>query len=199
MLISTDEGTLDKKVVYEWTLKYHYAKRKPPISKAFGWVENGELKAVLSIGKPASNQLCIGVCGREYSSYVYELNRICAKDTMIAPLSQFVALCLKQLPNYILVSYADTAMSHVGYIYQATNWIYTGATRARTDIKSEGHSRHYDKQQDYKVGRVARSSKHRYINFTGDKRFKKLVAKSLKYKQEPYPKGDNKKYEINWE
>ena len=28
-----------------------------------------------------------------------------------------------------MVSYADSGMNHCGYIYQATNWIYTGATK----------------------------------------------------------------------
>ena len=41
-------------------------------------------------------------------------------------LSYFVSRCLKKLNKLILVSYADRAMKHTGYIYQATNWIYQG-------------------------------------------------------------------------
>lgn len=198
-MISTTEGTLDKAIVKEWCKKFHYAKRVPSISFAFGWEnEEGELQAVLAIGKPASNALCIGVCGVENSQYVYELQRICAKPELEIPLSQFVGEVLRSLGNFVLVSYADTAMNHTGVIYQATNWLYTGATRPRTDIATKGHSRHYEKAESY-TERVPRSSKHRYVIFTGDKKFKKTARKALKYKVVDYPKGEIRHYEINWE
>ena len=93
------------------------------------------------------------------------------------------------LNNLILVSYADTKMNHNGYIYQATNWIYTGKTKERTDIGTgNNHSRHYDKNLDYSVNRKFRSSKHRYIYLIGNK---KKWLKELKYKIEAYPKGVN--------
>ena len=100
--------------------------------------------------------------------------------------------------NIILVSYADTSMNHNGYIYQATNWIYTGASKERTDLGFEdgSHSRHYDKNIDYSI-RKFRSSKHRYVFFIG--KFKKQFIKSLNYKIESYPKGENKKYDSSYQ
>src|SRR6476661_210021 len=198
-LVSTKEGTLDKAVVREWCKKYHYAKRVPSISFAYGWTndETGELEAVLAIGKPASNALCEGVCGKENRGFVFELQRICAKPELSIPLSRFVGEVLRILPNLILVSYADTAWGHFGTIYQATNWIYTGATRPRTDIATGKHSRHYEKAESY-PNRVARSSKHRYIIFTGDKRFKKALRKQLNYAVQDYPKGNSNTYQIDW-
>jgi len=97
----------------------------------------------------------------------------------------------------ILVSYADTKMNHNGYIYQATNWIYTGATKERTDIGFEdgSHSRHYDKNIDYSI-RKHRSSKHRYVYFIG--KLKKQFIKNLKYDILNYPKGENKKYDASY-
>ena len=198
-ILSTIEGTLDKAIVRDWCKKYHYAKRVPSISFAFG-LENsvGEIEAIITIGKPASNAPCIGVCGAEFKGYVYELNRICAKEQLEIPLSQFVGEALRRLPNLVLISYADTAWNHVGYIYQATNWLYTGATRKRTDPASNGkHSRHVECLPEY--GRQVRSSKHRYVTFTGDKRFKKALRKKLRWETQEYPKGEVKKYEINWD
>lgn len=197
-IVSTNEGTLDKAIVREWCKNYHYAKRVPSISFAYG-LENdeGELEAVLTIGKPASNAPCIGVCGEEFKGYVYELNRICAKPHLAIPLSQFVGEVLRQLPNLILISYADTAWNHVGYIYQATNWLYTGATRRRTDPQSNGkHSRHIDCLPEF--GRQERSSKHRYVTFVGEKRFKKALRKKLRWATSEYPKGEVQRYEIDW-
>jgi len=38
----------------------------------------------------------------------------------------------------VVVSYADTSQNHHGYIYQATNWIYTGLSAKRPDYKIKG-------------------------------------------------------------
>lgn len=184
---------------YDWLLHKHYAKRIPSISFAFGLYQSEILKGVLTIGKPASPSLCDGICGKQYSLYVYELNRLCVEDNLEKnTLSYFVANSLKLIKqNLIIVSYADSLWNHNGYIYQATNWIYTGATKERTDIGLEDgtHSRHYDKNIDYSI-RKFRSSKHRYVYFIGN--FKKEFKRNLKYKIENYPKGDNKKYDSSY-
>jgi len=177
-----------------WLLGRHYARRMCSISYAFGLYEDGKMKGVCTFGKPASPWLCVGVCGSEHSESVYELNRLCVSDETRNILSWFVAECLRQLPPMIVVSYADSAQGHIGYIYQATNWIYTGATKERTDIgTAEGkHSRHYETGENHP--RQHRSSKHRYIYFIGSKTQRIKWRKALKYAQEPYPKGDNSRY-----
>jgi hypothetical protein len=191
--------SIESNMTYDWLLNKHYAKRIPSISFSFGLYTNNILIGVLTIGKPASPSLCDGVCGKEFSQYVYELNRLCVNDNLEKNvLSFFVGKCLKLIPDdMILVSYADTLMNHHGYIYQATNWIYTGATKERTDIGFEdgSHSRHYSKEIDYSI-RKFRSSKHRYVYFLGKKR--KIFKKNLKYKIESYPKGNNEKYDSSY-
>lgn len=190
---------IDYNVAKDFLLPRHYSGRTPSISYAYGCYNNKELVGVLTVGKPASNSLCKGVCGEQYSKNVYELNRLCVDGALGIPLSKFVAHCLKDLSkhNIILVSYSDTAMNHHGYIYQATNFIYTGATKERTDKYTDGnkHSRHYDKTQDNSIRKV-RSAKHRYIYFcTNSKRLKKEWLSSLNYPIiKDYPKGDNSNY-----
>ena len=192
-------NSIKSEQTYDWLLHKHYAKRIPSISYSFGLFENEVLKGVLTIGKPASPSLCDGVCGKEFSKYVYELNRLCVEDNLEKnTLSFFVASSLKLIQeDLIIVSYADSLMNHNGYIYQATNWIYTGATKERTDIGFEDgtHSRHYDKNIDYSI-RKFRSSKHRYIFFIG--KLKRTFKTNLKYKIEDYPKGENKKYDSSY-
>ena len=193
--------SIDKYLCKEWVLYKHYAKRVPSISYSFGLYENKNLVGILTIGKPASNSLCIGVCGVENSKYVYELNRLCVNDGLKKNvLSYFVSQSLKKLDNLILISYADTAMFHAGYIYQATNWIYTGKTKQRTDIGGDDntHSRHYDKNLEYSKNRKFRSSKHRYIYFIGNKSTIKKWKKDLNYKIELYPKNNNKIYDASY-
>ena len=188
---------IDKKLTYDFILNKHYAQRKPSISYSYGLFIDGELEGILTIGKPASNSLCEGICGKEYKEYVYELNRLCVNEGLPQnTLSQFVSKVLKDLRDtkLILVSYADEGANHHGYIYQATNWIYTGKTKSRTDKYTPNgkHSRHYTNEYDHL--RKFRSSKYRYI-YIPNKKFRKEVLKVLKYEIiREYPKGDNQRY-----
>lgn len=177
----------------------HYAGRKPQVTKAFGWYEDDRLVAVCTFGKPASPQLCDGICGKEFSSSVYELNRLVRVEDFDGQLSQFIAGCLRELKkeNWIVVSYADSGMTHHGYIYQAANFIYTGCTKQRTDRYVEGkHSRHADFDNPKGIRQV-RTAKHRYVYFcTSDKKLKRQWKEALNYPILPYPKGDNENYEL---
>lgn len=178
----------------------HYAGRKPQVSKAFGWEIDGELVAVCTFGKPASRTLCTGICGPEYSANVYELNRLCRVEELDQPLSSFVSACLRRLraENWIIVSYADTGMHHNGYIYQATNFLYTGQTQPRTDEYMPGvkHHRHANKTEQGQFRKV-RTAKNRYVYFaTGSKSLKKRWLEALNYPVLPYPKEENQNYTL---
>ncbi len=184
-------------LTYEWILKRHYAKRLPNIIYAFGLYEEGFLNGVCTFGMPASPFLCKGVCGDEFSQDVIELNRLVLGSNKKNSASFFISKCLSLLPKpKIVISYADTAMSHQGYVYQACNFIYTGATAQRTDVDTgEKHARHIEGLDHSK--RKIRSSKHRYIYFCGNKKQKRIYASALKYKHKPYPKGEIKYYEAD--
>lgn len=177
----------------------HYAQRLPSISFAYGCFIKGELEGILTIGKPASNSLCEGVCGKDYKQYVYELNRLCVNEGLPKnTLSKFVSRVLRDLSKekIILISYADEGANHHGYIYQATNWIYLGKTKSRTDKYTPGnrHSRHYDNKYNYL--RKFRSAKYRYL-YIPNKKFKRECLKVLRYNIiSDYPKGDNKRYKL---
>ena len=187
-----------RKIEYEDTkqfiMKKHYAQRMPSISYAFGLFKDAEMVGVMTIGKPASHSLCVGVCGKGLANKVYELNRLITLDGLEHnALSFFVGRALRMLKkeDLIIVSYADTGAGHNGYIYQATNFIYTGATKRRTDKYTPGnkHSRHYT--DEHKHLRKVRTSKHRYIYFTNNK---ETYLKELKYPILDYPKGENRNY-----
>lgn len=189
---------LNSKEAWEFIGPKHYAGRKPPISKAFGWEIQGELVAAITFGKPASPPLCKGICGDKWSKNVYELNRLCRIDELKEPLSSFVCACLRRLRslNWIIVSFSDTGMNHNGYIYQSCNFIYTGITKERTDKYTENgkHARHYDNSKQGKYRQV-RTAKHRYVYFaTHSKKLKRIWKESLNYPIKEYPKGENKNY-----
>ena len=181
--------------VEPWLLEKHYAKRMCPISYAFGLYENNQLVGVVTYGVPASPFLCMGVCGEEHKDIVLELNRLCLNDGIKNGASFLVGKSLQMLPKpTIVVSYADTSMNHIGYIYQASNFIFTGTTKERTDMAGEDgkHSRH---NLGISENRINRSAKHRYIYFVGNKHQKKLLMNKLNYSIEQYPKGDSQKYD----
>lgn len=184
----------------EFLLPRHYLGRKPSVSHSYGYYEDNILKIVMTIGKPASYTLCTGVCGKEYSSQVFELNRLCVDGEIKIKLSQFVGWCLRKISekNLILISYADTQMNHHGYIYQATNWLYTGMTKKRTDNYTENGQHHRHTSDNEPSGlRKVRSAKYRYIFFAcKNKILKKEYRNALNYKVEAYPKGDNSRYTL---
>jgi hypothetical protein len=194
---------------YPWLLQKHYAKRIPQIMYAFGLYEESTLVGVVTYGIPASPSLCMGICGKEWSDKVLELNRLCLQDNTKNQSSFLVSNSIKLLPKpTIVVSYADTSQGHVGYVYQATNFLYTGLSANRVDWTVKGLEHKHSKTLSdgmtlesikEKYGDnfyyAERSRKHRYIYFHGTKQQKKLLKSLLKYNTELYPKGDSKKYD----
>jgi hypothetical protein len=162
------------------------------VQYAFGLFIDGVIQGVITYGQPASPWLCKGLAGEENRHNVIELNRlvIVAEEKNLA--SFLVGNSLRMLPKGLfVVAYADVGWGHVGCVYQATNWVYTGVTKARTDIFSpSGHARHHGED---KTLRQFRSAKHRYVFFTGDK---KKMLKELRYGVEPYPKGESIRYDV---
>ena len=192
-----------------WIKRMHYAHRMPSISYSFGLFfgkEQKELIGVITYGVSANFRLCTGICGDQYKKIVLELNRVCLLNNKKNEASYLIGNSLKLIPKpKIIVSYADTGMGHIGKIYQATNWLYTGHTAKSsycTKIGDNKHSRessvrkeNMDKNNnDYKI--VERSIKHRYVCFLGSKKQKKQLRKALNYSVVPYPKGDTEQYEI---
>jgi hypothetical protein len=210
----TVEEKLDRKEVrqipYEqaipWFLEKHYAHRIPSVSWAFGFYIDGILEGVVSYGTPASSTLLSGVCGKENADKVIELNRLVINEGVPKnSASYLVGGSLKLLPKpKIVVSYADTKQGHVGYIYQATNFIYTGLSSKFLDPKVKGLEKQHHatyahgmtneelkKKYGDKLYFEERARKHRYIYFVGCSELKE----KLNYKVEPYPKGKTTRYD----
>ena len=181
-------------------LNIHYAKRMPCVQFAFGLFD-GDYPypvGIVTYGQPASPYLCKGLAGEENKKHVLELNRLVMyPEYNGGNYSSFlVGNSLKMLPRRtFVVSYADWGgWHHVGYVYQATNWLYTGMTKPRTDKYSEsGHARHY---LEGETRRQMRTAKHRYVYLVGTKRDVRAMRKELKYPiLDYYPKGDSVHYD----
>ena len=177
----------------------HYAKRFPSVSFYFGLFDSDELIGVVCYGSPASPSLTVGICGKQYRDEVIELNRLVLKYNRKNEASYLVGKSFKLLPKpKIIVSYADTSQNHVGTVYKATNFIYTGLSDKRTEWamrNSNLHSKticdsysleHRKNNDQFYV--INRPRKHRYIYFIGNKKQKKEYMFNLKYKVQNYPK-----------
>lgn len=160
------------------------------ISYSYGLFRDRKLVGIVTYGSPASPFLCKGVCGVEYRKQVIELNRLVLTDNKPNEASILIGRSLRLLGlsgDYIVVSYADSGVEHTGFVYQATNFLFTGTTKLRTDIASADgkHSRHHSGDP---TKRTIRTPKHRYVTMVGNKRFKKQARKDLKYTVYNYPK-----------
>lgn len=110
-------------------MNYHYAKAVPVNPIGYNvYNDADEWCGVVLYGTGANNHI-----GSEYNlpqGGVVELVRV-ALNGKQEHTSQAVAMSLKQLKKDVpqvrlVVSYADCDQQHLGTIYQATNWIYTG-------------------------------------------------------------------------
>lgn len=159
----------------------HYLKRIPPITHGVvGWVA-GRCVAVVTFGTPASRHLQISAC-KERPDAVLELNRLWVCDSMPRNSeSWFISRALALLPPYVIVSYADTAAGHSGYVYRAANFNYAGLTdmdrkTPRFDYVCAGkHSR--DAFRTGFTEKVRRKPKHRYWTVTGNRKDVRTLSK----------------------
>lgn len=291
------------KVAKRWLLDYHYAKRTCNVMYSFGLFIEGKLSGVITFGMPPSSTLCSSICGSELKKNVLELNRLITLDNLPKnSLSKFVSKSINMIgKDVIIVSFADANQNHNGYIYQATNFIYTGVSSNRSKLVDkfgkEFHFRnigHYQKNNKLNVSLVKRrpssfdldkstlvdylkenkgsytyksidkvfgykdtashwfrkdsghsfpsvddymvlkdildlddrfdsemldfemipsaseikeklelkkvliKPKHRYVIFSGSKKFKKKCNINFKLNRLPYPKGENKNYDIDF-
>ena len=200
--------SIDTEETKEWFLYKHYAHRIPNSIYTFGLYENCILQGVISFGMMANNNLNEFIEGYD----CIELNRLIINDNMPRnSLSYFVSQSLKLIPRpKVIISYADNGHGHHGHIYQATNWIYTGMGKGDYGFIKNGRQYHRKSlfnlygtgalenavANGYEVIKVV--PKHRYIYLHGTKYQIKDMKAKMPFKQEPYPKGDNQRYDASY-
>lgn len=151
--MSIKEDYYIKQITYSEAMdivtQHHYLHRRSSCSFAFGLFKhnNDNVVGVITYGKPASNSLCVGICGKEEAENVIELTRLYIFDTTPKNTeSYFIGNTIKLINKDIVVSYADSSVGHIGTVYQATNFIYTGLSDRHVQWKIAGsdgkHSRH---------------------------------------------------------
>jgi len=94
-----------------------------------------------------------------------------------------------------VLSYTDPAAGHIGTIYQATNWIYTGLSSATPLYEIDGKVRHsrsfaasfgthsiqYFAERGIQIKTVPQSAKHRYVFFIDKSWRSRLLVREMSY------------------
>lgn len=195
---------IESKDTDEWLLTKHYARRKCQRMYCYGLFNDDSMIGIITYGMPPSPQVGRGFLGEDHRTDVLELNRLCVNET--APknsASMLVGRSLKMLPKCAVVSYADGAQGHIGYVYQATNFIYVGEAKSHDNeyfidgkwvhpkvLTNRGISAPAKWAKENNIKTKKPSGKHRYIYFVD-----KSLKEYLKYDEKPYPKGETRRYE----
>lgn len=186
-------------------VREHYLHRKAPCSIAFGLFLGDLLKGVVCYGTPSSAPLRKGIAGTENALNVIELTRLWVCDSVPRNGESFlIGGTVRKAGKEIVVSFAEIQQGHVGTVYQATNWIYTGLSAKRTNWTVEGVVKHCQTLADKYTSEQIRSEfgerfslqerprKHRYVFINAKGKRKKDILASMKYKPLPYPKHSDK-------
>lgn len=196
-----------RKITYAQAMKIviekHYLHRKAPCSFAFGLFDGDEIMGVICYGTPSSAPLRRGLCGDEEKNNVIELTRLWVDDRVGKNgESYLIGNTIPLVDKEIIVSFAEIQQGHVGLVYQATNWIYTGLSAKRMNWTVDDLQVHCQTIADKytadelrakygdKFYMKPRPRKHRYVYFNCNKRRKRELLKKLKYGIEPYPKAE---------
>ena len=201
---------VDTETIRPWLLNMHYLKRMTSTSYRFGLVKDGEILGVVTYGNALPLSVVNSPFGERWGHLVQELNRLVISPNAPKNCASFlVSQSMKQLPKpTIVISYADAGKGHVGYIYQASNFIYTGESHTQKDWKLKSdpdrHSRTLMDEFAFEENRIEklkqkygndliqiqRPPKHRYIFVHASKKAKKKMMKDAKFQALPYPKGE---------
>jgi len=180
-------------------LKFHYAKAIPNVGLAYNVFNNEEeWCGVICFGIGATNNI-----GKPYKlsqGQIIELVRMALngkQESTTKAMSIAIRLVKKDAPNVkMIVSYADSEQGHLGVIYQATNWYYTGFS-IDTNLIVNGKREHRRtlgsrfgtcsaeaiRKKGYKVEILKTKPKYKYIYPLS----KKLIP-LCKELSKPYPK-----------
>ena len=190
--------------------KKHYSRRLGIFWEAFGLFQGDVLSGVCVFGQPSAPIQKHAFFERDFR--LYELTRLVVDRGVKNGASMLIGRALKLLKEKpaAVISYADSHHGHCGIVYQASNWIYTGAVVAHDSLYLiDGVPTHpmtikdrfgvsdpsrWAKQNG--IEKIKPKEKHRYFYFVGSandvRRMKSKLAYPVVF---GYPKVDKSVYD----
>jgi hypothetical protein len=150
---------------------WHYSQTMPAGKMVrIGVWEHDKFIGVVLFSRGASPHL-----GTKFNLTQYELCELTrvALTKHETPVSRIVAIAIKLLRKVapglkLIISFADPQQGHVGGIYQAGNWLYTGTSPSTTEYLVDGKWKHHRSafaksgEHHHYQKRIA-PEKHRYV------------------------------------
>jgi hypothetical protein len=188
--------------VDEFAHRFHYAGSAGSALWRYGLWHDVTLWGVVAFNLP-TRSVCDSVFGPEHWEHVVHMGRLVLADN--APRnseSRLIGGALRELARdqshvWAVVTYAATDVGHLGYVYQATNAIYTGTGGDpifHTDKDGVRHgtylSGHVNAERAASLGwtRHRGEGKHRYVYVLGSRTQRRHRLALLRFPVLPYPK-----------
>lgn len=214
---------ISKDKALELIQRYHYSNTLPRLNKYFlGVFEAGRLVGCLTLGWGTRPKHTIQKLFPSLDSSDYlEIGRMCMLDEMPRNSeSQMLAAVIRwikaNLPEIkVLFTWADGMLGKCGYVYQAANFLYVGASQTDIYLK-DGYKIHprqtknifgngpddtrktvrptVVQMEQYKVDHY-RGNQYKYLYFTCSRTVKKKLLKEAAFTVQPAPKEDS----LSWE
>lgn len=194
-------GTRD---VQEFSRRYHYTGTGGNASWRWGLWHSATLLGIVAYNLP-TRETCESVFGPEHFDKVWHMGRLAmADDAPRNSESRLISGSLKAIARdhrnvWGVLTYAATDVGHIGYVYQATNALYTGTGgHSVIYIDTDGRRRSDYYSSQYVSTTAAREKgwtvrdggpKHRYLYVLGSKTERRQRMKALRLPTLPYPKS----------
>lgn len=204
-----DVVPIDKETAARFVVAQHYSHRMPVFWEAFGLVDDGLIDGVVVYGQPSPPLSLHAFRDRDFR--LYELARLVIQTELRNAASILVGRSLGMLKekHSAVVSYADTEWGHAGVVYQATNWLYTGATKShdhtymvdgvRThpmSLRDRGILDPKRWAKENNIQTLPPAEKHRYFFLNGSRKQKRAMREKLAYPViDAYPKLEKRMYD----
>lgn len=202
---------IDKQTAKTVIEAIHYRKTLGVFWEAFGLYENEKLIGVICYGQPSAPIQKHAFKDRDFR--LYELTRLVIDSGNKNCASILIAESLKLLNEQpsAVISYADSALGHAGIVYQATNFLYTGATTSHDKLYMvNGKALHPITVRDQfgvtnpavwakenNIETIKPLPKHRYFYFNGNKYQRRKMIEKLAYPLvQQYPKAEKTRYAV---
>lgn len=205
---------INPKIAKNLIIKNHYTHKWSSCRYAFGLILNNSIVGVCIYGYPVGRLTAQSISPKVLESGTLELTRLWINDSEGKNTeSWFIGQTFKWLKKFdktikVLISYSDPMQNHVGYIYQATNWLYQGnktrlvdgyyhiingeTLHPRTCFSKYGTNKPDELLKiDPNYKRFGLERKHRYI-YILNKKDKKEILNTLKHPILKYPKQGDK-------
>lgn len=190
--------------VHEFARRYHYTGVGNNANWRWGLWHGATLHGIVSYNMP-TRSVCASVFGAEHLHRVWHMGRlILSDDSPRNSESRLIGGSLRAIqatyPDvWGVLTYAATDVGHLGYVYQATNALYTGTggdpvfyvdtagRRRGTHLDGQGVSA--DRAASLGWSRHVGGVKHRYLYVLGNRTQRKARMSQLRLPILPYPKA----------